>query len=382
MPHDIPFMRLDRQVADNRERFLAAAAGVLESGQVLQGPAVKNLEARLCEDSGLKHCVTLGSGTDAVCFAIAALGLEPGSRIAVSSMTFIASASPILHNHCVPVFVDVDPETMLMDLDATGKLIENGQIDAVVAVHLYGQMLALEDLAPVAARHGVAIIEDAAQVLGAMRHGLPAGRAGRAMCLSFDPTKVVGAFGSGGALLTDDDGIAEFVRRIRYHGQGAAGRFEMPGYNSQLHTLQAAFLDVKLDRLSAWQERRTEIARRYDRGLANLPAVNALKVLEGNLHNYHKYVIAARDRDGLADHLSRLGVQTKIHYPTPLHRQPLFHSDEARPALPRVEAAVGRILSLPIYPELTDAEADRVIAGIRSFCAATDEDRATEEDLG
>jgi dTDP-4-amino-4,6-dideoxygalactose transaminase len=375
MPDNIPFMRLDRQVADHREAFLAAAAEVLESGQVLQGPAVKTLEARLCEIAGLKHCVTLGSGTDAVSFAIAALGLEPGSRIAVTSMTFIASASPILHNHCVPVFVDVDPETMLMDLDATGQLIEAGRVDAVIAVHLYGQMLALEDLAPIAERHGVAIIEDAAQVLGATRHGNPAGRVGRIMCLSFDPTKVVGAFGSGGALLTDDDAVAEFVRGIRYHGQGAAGRFEMPGYNSQLHSLQAAFLDVKLDRLAEWQERRAKIARRYGRGLANLPDIGALTVLEGNEHNYHKYVIAAQDRDGLAEHLSRLGIQTKIHYPTPLHQQPIFNSDEAQPALPRVEAAVGRILSLPIYPEMTDAEADRVIEGIRLFCAAGDEDR-------
>jgi len=375
MPDDIPFMRLDRQVADNHEQFLSAAARILESGQVLQGPAVKELEVRLCETTGLKHCVTLGSGTDAVSFAIAALGLKPGSRIAVPTMTFVASASPILHNQCVPVFVDVDSETMLMDLDATGTLIENGQVDAVIAVHLYGQMLALEDLAPVAACHGIPIVEDAAQVLGATRHGVPAGRVGRIMCISFDPTKVVGAFGSGGALLTDVDTIAEFVRSIRYHGQGATGYFERPGYNSQLHTLQAAFLKVKLDQVAVWQKRRQDIAQRYDQGLANLPNVNALKVLAGNVHNFHKYVIVAQDRDALADYLSRLGIQTKVHYPVPLHQQSLFHSEEVQPPLPRAEAAVKRILSLPIYPELTDAEADRVIEGIRSFCGATDEGR-------
>ncbi len=368
MPFDIPFMRLDRQVADNRERFLDAAASVLDGGQVLQGPIVSELESRLCNITGLKHCVTLGSGTDAVSFSLAALKLPKGSRIAVPAMTFVASASPILLNHCAPVFVDVDPDTMLMDLEATRKLIENGEVEAVIAVHLYGQMLALEEIADVAQQANVPIIEDAAQVIGATRHGSFAGKFGRTMCVSFDPTKVIGAFGSGGAVLTDDKGLADHIRSIRYHGHEKAGHFVTPGYNSQMHSIQAAFLDIKLDHLDEWQTRRQEIARRYDRGLENLSTISALKVLSGNVHNYHKFVIVADDRDGLLDYLSEHGIQTKIHYPIPLHRQPVFDNGGSIPVLPKVESAVGSILSLPIYPELTDEEADRIIDGIQSFC--------------
>jgi dTDP-4-amino-4,6-dideoxygalactose transaminase len=361
----IPFMRLDRQFAAHRESFLQAAETVMAGGQVLQGPAVRELEERLCGVFGAAHCVALGSGTDAVTFAIAALGLPEGSRIAAPAMTFVASASGILHNRCVPVFVDVDPATMLMDEAMLGDLIDRRVVDAVVVVHLYGQMQNLDEIGPAAAAAGIPIIEDAAQALGSTRHGVAPGRHAAATCLSFDPTKVVGAYGSGGALLTDDEALAAFVRRMRYHGHDGHGQYQFAGYNSQLQSLQAALLNVKLAHLEAWQERRIAIAQQYLAGLTGLNGVSPMETLPGNDHNYHKFVLTVQDREALIAHLKDLGIQTKVHYPVPLHKQPLFRRVIGDIRLPKVEAAAERILSLPMYPEMTDVEVVRIVEGLR-----------------
>ena len=346
---------------------MRATEEVLASGQVLQGPVVNRLEQRLCKSLDLEHCVTLGSGTDAVSFAIAALGLPEGSRIAAPTMTFVASASGIVHNRCIPVFVDVDPETMLMDEMALLDLIARRAVDAIVVVHLYGQLQNLDSVGRAAEEAGIPIIEDAAQALGATRHGKAPGRYGVATCVSFDPTKVIGAFGSGGALLTDDGGIAESVRRLRYHGHDGKGRYLLAGFNSQMHSIQAALLDVKFDHWKEWQSQRRTVAERFIHGLSNIGEVTLLKTLPGNVHNYHKFVFHAEKRDGLSSHLAELGIQTKIHYPVPLHQQPEFHSLIGTVRLPRAEAAARSILSLPIYPELTEDEIERVVAGIRSY---------------
>lgn len=363
----IPFMRLDRQYEAIRDEILPAVGSVLEGGRVLQSPEVEALERRLAALHGRAHCVALNSGTDALIFALAALGLPAGARVAVPAMSFIASASAIVHARLVPVFVDVDPETMLMDPAPVIELIRGGRVDAVVAVHLYGQLADLDEVAVEAERRGIPIVEDAAQAVGATRHGKPAGAWGAVACLSFDPTKVLGAYGSGGAVITDDEALADRVRRLRYHGHAGEQLYQTFGYNSQLDGVQAAILCVKLGHLEDWQARRTAIAERVLSALDGLNAIRPVKTLSGNLHNYHKFVFHVADRESLAAHLKERGVDTKVQYPMPLHRQPCFAGGAEAPVLPRVERAAESILSLPMYPELSDAEVGYVVDAILDF---------------
>ncbi len=363
----IPFMRIDRQFATLRAEVMPRVEAILESGRVLQSPDIVKLEQRLAGLHGLSDGVATNSGTDALMFAIAGLGLPPGSRIAVTSMTFIASASAIVHNGCIPVFVNVNPETMLMDAAQTLDLIRARRVTAVVLVHLYGQLLELDEIAREARAHGVKLVEDAAQAIGATRHGKPPGAHADVTCLSFDPTKVVGACGSGGALVTSEKIIADKARLLRYHGHAGNRVYTVPGYNCQMDSLQAAIIDAKLDHVDEWQARRAEIARAFDAGLAGLSGIARVVTLPGNVHNHHKYVLHAERRDELVKHLAERGVQTSIHYSLPLHRQPCFAPFSEGVSLPKVEAAAADIVSLPMYAELTDDEVSHIVGATRSF---------------
>jgi dTDP-4-amino-4,6-dideoxygalactose transaminase len=363
----IPFMRIDRQFASIREEVMPRVMKVLETGRVLQSEEISTLETRLAALHGKKHGVATNSGTDALILAISALGLPEGSRIGVTSMSFIASASAIVLSRCRPVFVDVDPETMLMRTDQVLDLVRARRIDALIAVHLYGQMLELEEIAREAAERGVPIVEDAAQAIGSTRHGRPPGAHGEATCLSFDPTKVIGACGSGGAIVTDRDDIARKARMLRYHGHAGNRVYELPGYNCQMDSLQAAIIDAKLEHLGSWQERRTAIAKRYAGGLSATPRVRGLRTEDGNVHNHHKFVLHVEDRAALVRHLEAKGVQTSVHYTLPLHRQPCFAGVTEAVSLPAVERAAETILSLPMYAELTDEEADFVVGAVLEY---------------
>jgi dTDP-4-amino-4,6-dideoxygalactose transaminase len=366
----IPFMRIDRQFAALREEAMPKIMAVLETGRVLQSPEIDELEQRLARLHGLEHGVAVNSGTDALTLAIAGLGLPKGSAIAVTAMTFIASASAIVHNGCRPVFVDVDPETMLMDLEQTLDLVRKDAVKAVVAVHLYGQLLDLDELAKVAEARGVPLIEDGAQSLGSTRLGRPPGRHGRATCLSFDPTKVIGACGSGGALLTSDPEIAKVGRRLRYHGHAGNRVYDRIGYNWQMDSIQAAIIGVKLNHLEAWQARRAAIARTFSDGIAGASGIVPVRTLEGNVHNHHKFVMHVERRNELAKHLADRGVQTSVHYSLPLHRQPCFAEYGQGVSLPHVEKAAERILSLPMYAELSDEEVRHIVGAVREFSDA------------
>lgn len=363
----IPFMRLDRQFSSLRKQLEPRLFAVLESGRVLQSPDVERLETRLAELFRQKHAVVVNSGTDALIFSLVSLGLPAETKVAVTSMSFIASASAIVHSGCRPVFIDVDPDTMLMDTERLLALMRARKVDAIVGVHLYGQLIDLDEVSREAQKLGIPIIEDAAQALGATRAGKPPGAHAEATCLSFDPTKVLGAYGSGGAIVTDRDDLATHVRRLRYHGHVGKRVYELCGYNSQLDSVQAAVLDVKLDHVDAWQRRRADIAATYSERLAACRGVRCLKTLPENQHNHHKFVLHAERRAELIEHLSSAGVQTSVHYSTPLHRQPCFapYADEL--SLPRVEQAAQTILSLPIYAELQDSEVSHITSVIADF---------------
>jgi dTDP-4-amino-4,6-dideoxygalactose transaminase len=360
----IPFMRIDRQFASIREQVMPRVMKVLETGRVLQSEEVTALESRLATLHGKKYGVAVNSGTDALVVAIAGLGLKEGARIGVTSMSFVASASAIVLNRCRPVFVDVDPETMLMRVDHALSLVRSRAVDALVAVHLYGQLLELEELAREARERNIPIIEDAAQAIGSTRHGKPPGGYGDATCLSFDPTKVIGACGSGGALVTDREDIANVARLLRYHGHAGNRVYSRPGYNCQMDSIQAAIIDVKLDHMAEWQARRTAIAESYARGLAASSRVRLVRTEPGNVHNHHKFVLHVDDRASLVRRLDERGVQTSVHYTLPLHRQPCFAGVVEPVSLPAVERTAETILSLPMYAELTDDEVDYVVRAV------------------
>lgn len=352
----IPFMRLDRQFATHRSRFMAAMMPILESGAVLKGPPVAEFEAKLSSMLGAKHAIAVSSGTDAMLLAILALELPAGSRVAVPALTFIASAAPILHAHCQPVFVDCEPQTGLANEEQLLSLIERRAVEAVIIVHLYGQLQDLDRIAPAARANGICIIEDAAQALGALRHDLPPGTAGLCTAISFDPMKVVGAFGCGGAVITNDDHVAETIRQLRYHGDDGTFHYVRPGFNAQMHGVQAAMLSVKLDLMPELQDRRRVIANAFDDALQGVAGLHRMSTLEGNLHNDHKYVLWVENREPLRAALADAGIQTKVHYEPPLHRQPLFATFTDGFDCPNAEEISAHALSLPMYPELTDEE--------------------------
>ncbi|MUM77369.1 transcriptional regulator [Pseudodesulfovibrio sp. F-1] len=369
MTEKIPFMRLDRQFAEHRSEFMDAVEGVFTHGRVLQGQEVTDLEGRVAGLFGLGRCACVGSGTDALVLAMKALCIKPGVKVAVTDLSFVASASAIVLAGGIPVFVDVEPDTGLCRSDVLVKLLKSGEVGGVVAVHLYGQMMELSEVFAAADEAGAFVIEDAAQVLGATRRGMGPGRHSHATCVSFDPTKVIGAQGSGGAVLTDDPEIDERIKRLRYHGHAGERRYSEIGHNSQLPTVQAALINVKLNHEADWRARRIEIAGQFTETLNGIDAIAAPLVLPDNSHIFHKYVMRVDgDRDGLAAFLKERGVVTAVHYSLPLHRQPCFAGcHETAGTLAGSVKLTNEVLSLPIYPELTDAEVSRICRALKEW---------------
>jgi perosamine synthetase len=359
----IPFFAGERTWAARGERYAELVAAVLAAGRALQGPAVAAFESALAEHCGRGHAVAVGSGTDALFFALVAAGVRPGDEVVVPAISFIASASCVLRAGAVPVFADVD-EHLLLDVAAARAAI-SPRTRAILAVDLFGQVVdaaALEDLAD---ERGVALVEDAAQALGARAGQRRAGAIGLLSCCSFDPTKTIAAPGSGGAVLTGDGELAAHLRRLRWHGRDGEGRHVALGYNSQLPTASAAILHDKLTRDDAvWTQRRRAIAARYDEALAGTPH-RPLGVAPGRTHVFHKYVVRSPDRDALREHLGSRGVTTLVHYAAPLARQPIFAGRSRQTACPVADRACDEVLSLPIHGLLDDAEVDRVCAALR-----------------
>lgn len=370
---EVPFFGLDRQFAQHREAFLAIAERVLSSGQVLQGPDVAKFERSLAAACGRQHAVAMGSCTDALGFALMSCGIGPGDEVLVTGMSFIASVSAVLRVGATPRFVDIDPEYWQMDLQRAEKIV-TARTKAILAVHLYGQALPIAAWEQFAERHGCVLIEDAAQALGAKDENRPAGSMGKVSCVSFDPTKVIAAFGSAGALLTDDPQVARHARMLRYHGRDPETRaYEILGFNSQLSSETAAMLDFKLSKMGEWQRLRTCIAEVYLRALAGLPKVILPRVRPGGGHNWHKFVLRAGDRSRLASALKEAGVQTMVHYARTLADEPLIAKLKL-PAealeLPEARRHAAEALSLPIFPELRLEEANYVVEVIREFYGA------------
>jgi dTDP-4-amino-4,6-dideoxygalactose transaminase len=367
----VPFGDLKRQSASIDAELTAALTRVAASGWYVLGEEVAAFEAEFAAYCGAAHCIGVASGAEALYLALAALGVGPGDEVITVANACMYQAAAILQAGARPVFVDVDPATYNLDPQCLEAAI-TPRTRAIMPVHLYGDLAALPAIRALAKRHGLPIVEDAAQAHGAWAAdaGAPryAGSWGAIACFSFYPSKNLGALGDAGALTTNDDRLAERLRRLRFYGWGAKYVTEdRGGRNSRLDEIQAAVLRVKLRHLEAWNNARRERAAWYAELLHGLP-LQLPRFTPG--HVFHLYVVACAERDALRDHLRANGVGCDIHYPVPTHLQPAYSDLGFGPgSLPVTEAAAGRILSLPIYPELAYAEVERVAAVVRSFYA-------------
>jgi dTDP-4-amino-4,6-dideoxygalactose transaminase len=369
----VPLLDLGAQHAALRAETLAAVERVFDAQQFILGPEVSALEEEIARYTGTRFAVGCGSGSDALLLALLALDVGAGDEVVTTPFTFFATAGSIWRTGARPRFADIEPRAYNIDPTSASEAI-NGRTRAVIPVHLYGQCADTEALLRVCERRGLAMIEDAAQDIGATRGEHRAGAAGSVGCFSFYPTKNLGAAGEAGMLTTDDEGLAGRLRRLRVHGGATEYRHEEVGFNSRLDALQAAVLRVKLRRLDSWTEARRERAALYTRlfGEAGLAAefVTPPYVEPGARHIFHQYVIrvpAAR-RDPLVEHLKRNGVGTKIYYPVPLHLQECFRQLGHREGdFPEAERAARETLALPIYPELTAAQQEYVVETVRRF---------------
>jgi len=347
-----------------------AIARVLDSGAYVLGCEVERFERAFADYCGVAHAIGVGSGTDALILALRSLGIGPGDEVVTVSHTALATVAAIIATGATPVLVDTDAASYTIDParveDAVGP-----RTKAIIAVHLYGRPADLDTIEAIAERRGLRLIEDCAQATGARHRDRYVGSIGDVACFSFYPTKNLGAIGDGGMVTTKDVGLAARVRRLHQYGWNDDRETEDVGVNSRLDSLQAAILGAKLPHLEADNARRAAIAGRYAEGLYGLPiAVPATR--DGYTHVHHLYVIACDERDDLMAHLRGHGIGCGIHYPVPVHLQKGY-AERVRVAeggLKVTERLARRIVSLPIYPELGDAEVENVIAAIRDFYRA------------
>jgi dTDP-4-amino-4,6-dideoxygalactose transaminase len=370
---NVPLLDLVAQHRSIAAEVMPAVQAVIERQTFIMGPEVTRLEAAIADLSHTAHAVACASGTDALLLPLRALDLQPGDEVICPAFTFFATAGAVHNAGGRPVFADIDPATFNLSPEAVEAAV-TPRTRAIIAVHLYGQMADMERLTAIASRHGLALIEDAAQAIGARRQVTGdwrmAGELGRAGTLSFFPSKNLGGWGDGGMIVTQDADLARRLARLRLHGGAKQYHHDEVGYNSRLDTVQAAVLLVKLRHLAAWSAARRERAARYTALLGNLDAVTPPPVAPGTEHIFHQYTIRARQRDALVEHLRGQGIGCAVYYPVGLHLQPCFADLGYRAgSLPETERAMGEVVSLPVYPELTDAQQDAVVAAVRGFYA-------------
>lgn len=377
-PAPVPFLDLAAQDREIGADLRAAVQEVMASRQFVLGPATVRFEAAVAEYTGVRHAIGVGSGTDALLLGLQALGVGPGTRVLTTAFSFFATASTIARLGAQPVFADIDPATFNLDPASVEAVLAalDVPVAGIMPVHLFGRLADMDALGRIARRHGLWLLEDAAQAIGARRAGRMAGGIGQAGCLSFYPTKNLGGAGDGGMLLTDDDALARRVREDRHHGQTAPYVHERLGMCSRLDGLQAAVLQVKLGHLDRWNALRRAVSRRYRAGLeaAGLTGREGAPVIvppdDGDAHVHHVCTIRVRDRDRLIAHLTAQGIATQVYYRVPLHQQaPLRPTAVVPLPLVETERAAAEVVALPIFPELRDDQVDRVVEAIAGFYA-------------
>jgi len=361
----IPILDLKPQYASLQPQMDEAILAAVRSGQYINGPNVKAFEKELAAYVGAKHAIGLNSGTDALHLALRALDIGPGDEVITVPFTFVATTEAIGIVGATPVFVDIDPVTYNMDpMEVEAKITPRTK--AILPVHLYGQPADMDTLMAIAAKHGLHVIEDCAQAIGATLNGKQVGTFGTVGCFSFFPSKNLGAYGDGGACVTDDPELAARITALRGHGGRVKYHHEELGVNSRLDEVQAAVLRVKLPHLDSWNEARREVARRYNELLKEIPGVVTPEELSGTVPVYHQYTIRLRDRDGVQESLKVQGVQSMVYYPVPLHLQKVHDKLGCQSGdFPISERAAREVLSLPIFPEITLEQQQSVADALR-----------------
>jgi len=388
----IPAMNVQRQYASLKSELDSTALEVLNSGQYILGKKVQEFEQNMADYIGTKYAVGVGNGTDAIVMALRACGVRPGDEVITTAMSFFATAESIAVIGAKPVFVDCTMDTYLLDVSQIEERITD-KTRAIIPVHLYGQCVDMDPLVELARKYSIKLIEDAAQACGAKYKGRKAGSIGDVGCISFFPTKNLGCAGDGGMIVTDDESIYRQCQALRMHGSGLNGLYtfgvenqvevdedkvdfngNLPkyynfilGYNSRLDALQASLLNVKLSHLDGWNQRRREIAGIYDEKIVN-PLITKPYVSDGCEPIYYTYTISTEDRDSLRKYLNDNDISSGVYFPVPLPLQRVFERlGYKRGDMPGAEFVGEHTLVLPMFPELTDEEIDRVIEVVNQW---------------
>ncbi|MDR3613977.1 MAG: DegT/DnrJ/EryC1/StrS family aminotransferase [Candidatus Obscuribacterales bacterium] len=375
----VPFGDLKLHYQEYKEIFDQAVARVLASGYYILGPELQRFEDEFARYLDCKFTVGCASGTEAIYLALAALDIKPGDEVLVVAHTAVPTISAISMTGATPVFVDIDAQTMVIDVaDLERKITERTKV--IVPVHLYGLMADMDSIKKIADKHNLPVLEDVAQATGAKYKGLRAGSIGRFGAFSFYPSKNLGALGDGGAISCQTKEDYDRLLKLRNYGQSKRYHHDIVGINSRLDEIQAAILSAQIPFVDEWNDRRKEIAKRYTDGLKGI--VQTPVEATDSDHVYHLYVIRHEQRNELQAFLETKGVGTLIHYPTPAHRQEAYrYLNYAAGSLPVTEAVANRILSLPLFPELTNEQVDFVIEAVREFVNANPNSASVEKQL-
>lgn len=358
------FIDLKAEYAAMRESVNARIQRVLDHGQYIMGPEVGELEARLAEFTGARHCISVSSGTEALLISLMALDIGPGDEVITTPFTFVATAETIVLAGASPVFVDIDPVTFNIDPALIERAI-TPRTKAVLPVSLYGQPADMEEINAIAKRHSIAVIEDAAQSFGAMYKGRQSGNLSDLGCTSFFPSKPLGCYGDGGAIFTNDDARAQACREIRVHGQSRRYYHSRIGVGGRMDTIQCAVVLAKLEKFQWAIEQRHALGRRYGDMLGDCEGVLGLPHVKPDRTSVHaQYTIRVARREDVQTELNALGVPTAVHYPVPLHRQPAYVQFFSEGGLPHAEKAAAEVMSLPFHPYMNLADTKQVVDGV------------------
>lgn len=361
----IPLVDLKAQYHTIKDAIDAAIADVIANTSFIMGPLVADFEAEFAEYSEAKRGVGVSSGTTALHLALAALGVGPGDEVILPSHTFIATAEAIVHCGATPVFVDVHPCTYTVMPEHVEAAI-TPKTKAVMPVHIYGYCTPLGGIMELAEKHNLVVVEDCAQAHGARSMDGVAGAVGHAGAFSFYPGKNLGAYGDGGIVTTNDEDLADRMRMLANHGRTKKYEHDYVGWNYRLDSMQAAILSVKMKHIRAWSQRRLELARIYNEAFEGGP-LELPGATDG--HVFHLYVVRTDRREELQKFLKERGISSGIHYPIPCHKQPCFQDAADMPTLPVTEEIADKIVSLPLYPELTESQQGRIIEAVKAFFA-------------
>jgi len=361
----IPMVDLGAQTERLWPELEKAVHDVLRSGRFILGPNVEAFEREAASFLGTRYAVGVGSGTDALVLGLRALGVGAGDEVIVPSFTFFATAEAVSLVGATPIFADIEPTTFCLEPDSVAKSISL-RTRAIVPVHLFGHPAEMDAIAELARSRGLAVLEDAAQAFGAVYRGRKIGGLGNAAAFSFFPSKNLGAFGEAGLVATDDAAVADAVRSLRAHGSRERYVHTEVGYNARLDEIQAALLRVKLPHVAGWNDERRRVAAAYDASLSGVAGVRTPRVAPGCTHVFHQYTlrVPADERAALQKSLESAGIATQVYYPIPNHALPMYA--KGAPALPETEAAAREVLSLPIFPELSNADAAEIARLLRA----------------